>query len=121
MKLLGNKALVHLPPNKSASGIILPPSAQDEKLVWKRGVVVALGVGIKPECSVKVGDVVLFQFGFDTVDKDALGGLSQDDAEHPFAVDGELWVGSPEGLFAVVEKVWVKRNRRRSRSRAIKK
>lgn len=102
MRILGNKAIVHLPPNKTDSGIIIPDSAKDDtKAAWKRGVVVALGVAVKPECSVKVGDAVLFQFGFDVLDKKALLDLSGDEA---LDVEGELWIGNPESLFAVVDK-----------------
>lgn len=52
---------------KTASGIIIPISAQEEK-AGKRGVIVAVGAGKMEDgkltpVSVKVGDKVLFQWG----------------------------------------------------------
>lgn len=122
MRLLGNKAIVHMPPMKSTHGIIIPSTATvDNKASWKRGIIVALGVNVRPECNVKVGDVVLFQMGFDVLDKDALGELSKDDLNEWFAADGELWIGNPDNLFSVIQKNHVKRQTAPRGKKAAKK
>lgn len=102
MRLLGNKTIIEVKPQKSASGILLPES-MDTPSQWRRGTIVMMGEGVKPECKVKVGDDVLFQFGFDKLFSDSLYRLASDDSK-VFVEAGELWIGNPESLFAVMEK-----------------
>ncbi len=99
MKLLGNKVIIEILPKTTPSGIIIPDSA-NTPIAWRRGLVKALGTGIKPECTVKVGDEVLFQHGFEALDKAALVELMG--GKGLFKTKSDLLIGSPDVLFAVI-------------------
>lgn len=59
--LIGTRLIIEVEPKKSEAGIILPDSALPQGEL-KTGKVLHVGTEVQ---GVKVGDTVLFQFGFD--------------------------------------------------------